>query len=149
MKSKIVIIMLSIMFIGCIWIIDASAQQPSYLMVCKGGGEMQAEINTVFKTITIHFYKSPLAASQQQPKSGTCAWADRPISPEEQRSLMYQYERTTGLIVWIRNKLMSLAPALDSNLNSLVDAVYNEKLFYVHCYHDRDRGHFMITRVGP
>jgi hypothetical protein len=155
MKTKI-IIKLCIMFLVCIWIADASAEQ-DYPMVCKGGGNMWGEFSLYWgNIIVIYFDKSPQAASQQEPAPGTCAWLDRPISPQEPAKLVPS-GRCSDTPKSVTLRYQNITIPLDVNrcpdptLRYLMDAVYNGKLFYVRCYNKEDHGQhwFEITHVGP
>jgi hypothetical protein len=154
---RIITIMLSIMFIGCIWIIDASAEQPSYVMVCKGGGNMRAELHTSeivgsAQWITIIFEKSPQPASRQEPAPGTCAWVDRPLSPQESSQAEFYFRKLPRTFT-IRQQNITISidgrNFEDQNLKYLVDAIYNGKLFYVRCYNIRGGNLIHITSIGP
>jgi hypothetical protein len=152
MKTRIVPIMLCIVFIGFIWIADASADQ-DYQMVCKGGGNMWLNLNFDAKFLNIEFAKSPQAGSQE-PAPGTCAWLDRPINQQEPDYMTFRFG-TLPRAIQIRQQnitiLINDANIQDSNLRYLVDAVYNGKLFYVRCYNKEESGRhwFEITHVGP
>jgi hypothetical protein len=153
MRTRIILIMLCIMFLGCIWIADSFAEPPpSYQMVCKGGGNMSGSFVTYdTKKIVINFAKSPQAGSRQEPAPGTCAWVDRPLNPQEPSTLVFVYEKTAMMVDFrYQNMTLRLDPAFtpDGNLRYLWDAVYNGKIFYFRCYNDA-RGGLIITHVGP
>jgi len=153
MKTRILPIMLCIVFISCIWIADASAEQ-DYPMVCKGGGNMNLQIAIEEKSIQINFAKSPQPSSRQEPAPGTCAWVDRPLSPQEPTHMTFAFEkRPEYMDIRQQNITMSLAAGniADGNLRYLVDGVYNGKVFYVRCYQHESHGMrwFKISRIGP
>ena len=151
MKRKIGTIILCIVCMGCLLIADASAEPPSYPMVCKGGGNMGAELRTSAKFIAITFEKSPQAASRQEPAPGTCAWVDRPLSPQEPVMLGLAFQKPPDNFIIRKENITVLfddQSFQDRNLKYLVDAIYNGRLFYVRCYNDAN--HICrITQIGP
>jgi hypothetical protein len=156
MKPRNIIMMLFIVFTGCIWITDVSAEQ-DYPMVCKGGGNMSLTISDEGPKLTISFAKSPQAGSRQEPAPGTCAWVDRPINPQEPDKMYFDFGKRPKFIdIRQQNITISLNNIEDTNLRYLVDGVYNGKLFYVRCYQKQVQVQsgavarwFVITRIGP
>jgi len=152
MRTRIILFMLCIVFLSCIWIAGAYADPPSYSMVCKGGGNMGAELRQSAKFIAITFQKSPQAAAGGQALApGTCAWVDRPISPQEPIMLGFVFEKLPEHFIIHQQNITILFNDLsipDQNLRYLLDAIYNGKLFYVRCYNEANHI-FRITHIGP
>jgi hypothetical protein len=163
MKRMIVLVTFCVVM-QCVWISGAVGQtKTSYLMVCKGGGDMVAWIeqnyisSDVRVVVYVTFRASPQAASRQEPAPGTCAWVDRPLSAIEQRdlSLAYQWQGEDVPVHRINlhhgraEALLDASSVPIENLRYLLDAVYNGKLFYVHCYHNQYDHNFRMTGLGP
>jgi hypothetical protein len=170
MRTRIILIMLCIVFLSCIWVVDASAEQ-DYPMVCKGGGHMKGYIaftegsttSGTLKSLQIEFEKAPQAASRQELPPGTCAWLDRPISAQEPTKLWLSlYSESIRIDFQLNKAMINMDVAgttrdgkivnwtVDGNIRYLVDAVYNGKLFYVRGYNDPgNRGYIHVDHVGP
>ncbi len=135
------------------------AQQPeSYPMICHGGGKMTLAILPGLHTDSgdficsyyFEFAKSPYAGSQRQPAPGECAWLDRPIGGDEPSVLIWMKPQLKGpnsdnvCTVITANKVDVATTAKE--VNELIDAVKNGKIFYVYCRRDGER--FLITKIG-
>lgn len=107
----------------------------------------------------LQFSRGSQAGASGALKPGECAWADRPLTPEEPTTLFYQgHER------WSMNRMFFEAKtrrftefrflgAEGPAAHELFQKATTEgQLFYVHCYHQNQvgaPGSLIVTKVGP
>ncbi|WP_421703287.1 hypothetical protein [Aliiroseovarius sp.] len=60
---------------------------PSSLLICQGGGDMQALIGRDY--VRIEFTQARVDAERRAPRAGECAWADRPMHQDEPAQLLF------------------------------------------------------------
>ena len=104
-----------------------AAAQKSYPVVCKGGGNMMAEVSAG-NTVRVRFEPADTGASDAPPAAGECAWLDRGFRSGEPNNLLV---RGNG-----------------RHANYLLDAVRNAGMFQAHV-HNNQRGAMIVDRIGP
>lgn len=126
----------------------------SYPMVCKGGGEMEANFSHVKSrgdfhstSLSITFKKSPAAASVREPAPGHCAWVDRAISGEEPSSLAYSPGSGQDFYFEFKGSSWRLTRTEDAGLEQIMNAVRDGEKFYIRCH--RQGTYFKVDSVGP
>jgi hypothetical protein len=147
----------------------ASAEPPSYPLLCRGGGNMKIMINHDVDGagrpgathMTVFFRAAGVAGSVMPPPPGHCVWMDRTFRPGEPENMWIKSPNiefafqvtgngrvvydTTGARVNVEGAHISPeAQAWDS----VVKAVMNRQLFTVQVYNESGRT-MVITRVGP
>ncbi|NIO49761.1 MAG: hypothetical protein GTN73_10060 [Candidatus Aminicenantes bacterium] len=156
-KKHILLLTLAVVCLSLLWP-TALADQKSYPMVLRGGGNMIANYarGSGGTVLNITFERSPYAANQRQPGPGQCAWLDRPLSTDEQ--LLLQYKSKNNKITALKIKRGNIqvekyeGNAGGRDLKYLIDAIHNGQIFYVHATKAKTPwGSFYlkITRVGP
>jgi len=131
----------------------------SYVMVCRGGGDMSFSFYQTGRVpLTIGAKGGTVGASQRPPEPGECTWVDRGMREGEEcvpstrylqlkidadvvgpkpyiNEIVFQYGR---MKIWYRNK----------KIGDLIDAITNGKIFYLRAR--RKAPHkFEVTKIGP
>jgi hypothetical protein len=101
--------------------------QKSYPVVCRGGGNMMAEVSAG-NTVRVRFEPARAGASDAPPAAGECAWLDRGFRSGEPNNLLV---RGNG-----------------RHADYLLDAVRNASTFQAHV-HNNQRGAMVVDRIGP
>lgn len=147
----------------------ASAEPPSYPLLCRGGGNMKIMVNHDVDgagrpgatAMTIFFRSAGVAGGVMAPPPGHCVWMDRTFRPGEPENM------------WIRSSNIEFAFQVTGNgrvvndgtgprLNvegahispeaqawdSVVRSVMTGNLFTVQVYNESGRT-MVITRIGP
>lgn len=105
---------------------DAGAQT-SYPLICKGGGNMIAQVRATAQ-VRVQFAAGADAASNAPPSPGQCSWLDRGFRSGEPAVLTVAGDPAHALYI--------------------VESVMRGDTFYAHVYND-GKGSMVITRVGP
>ena len=146
----------------------ASAEPPSYPLLCRGGGNMRIATNHDVDGagipgathMTIYFRAAAVAGSVSPPPPGQCVWMDRTFRPGEPENMWIKSANiefsfqvmgngrvavdTTGPRVNVEGAHISPeAQAWDS----VVKAVMTGNLFTVQVYNESGRT-MVITRIG-
>jgi len=106
--------------------VPATAQK-SYPVVCKGGGNMMAEVSAG-NTVRVRFDPGRQGAGSNPPGAGQCAWLDRGFRSGEPNILLVQGN--------------------GRHADYVIDAVRKGETFYAHIYNNR-RGAMVVDRIGP
>ena len=147
----------------------ASAEPPSYPLLCRGGGNMKIMVNHDVDgagnpgatAMTVFFKAAGVAGSIMAPPPGYCVWMDRTFRPGEPENMWIRSSNiefafqvqgngrvvydTTGARVNVEGAHISPeAQAWDT----VVRGVMNGGLFTVQVYNESGRT-MVITRVGP
>jgi hypothetical protein len=147
----------------------ASAEPPSYPLLCRGGGNMKIMVNHDVDGagrpgathMTVFFRAAGVAGSVMPPPPGHCVWMDRTFRPGEPENMWIKSPNiefafqvtgngrvvydTTGARVNVEGAHVSPeAQAWDT----VVKGVMNRQLFTVQVYNESGRT-MVITRVGP
>ena len=104
-----------------------AAAQTSYPVVCKGDGNMMAEVSAG-NTVRGRFEPARAGASDAPPAVGECAWLDRGFRSGEPNNLLVQGN--------------------GHHANYLLDAVRTAGTFQAHV-HNNQRGAMVVDRIGP
>ncbi len=124
---------------------SAFAERPSYVMICRGGGDMYAIFDNISGLVELHAAGGTRAAS---PGPGECVWVDRGM-PLRISSSLFGISNS-NLVRGINVKQGKIAKALftNSKVQQLFDAVYYGRTFYVHARR-KGIGNFEVTKIGP
>lgn len=126
----------------------------SYLLECRGGGNMFARISIHYRN-WVNFYNikhSRFAAGKRAPGPGECAWIDRPLSANEPYEIWYGKKSKRLLhhvdissnrvnIGWERNPIINV-----------INKMKNGQLFYLHVKSVNSGSGskiLQITKIGP
>jgi hypothetical protein len=129
----------------------AAFSETSYVMTCRGGGDMKAVAgqrvsqNETFAEIT--FRRAAQGAGVQAPQPGECAWIDRGVAAGEPNVIYYVDQG----VAWTQTVCQHGACWVNTpsqGITTLMKAVSTGQSFQVHVYNDR-AGHMVVTRVGP
>jgi hypothetical protein len=126
------------------------AQQP-YLLVCRGGGDLQFQYypSTEFSPnphVIITFKKGPqgVGLNWEQRNSlqpGQAAWLDRRIEPNEPEKIILK-DVNGFWITWVPGKVYGIYPGC---LFALLDGNKFQSFYVI-----RDNmGNFVVTQIGP
>lgn len=126
----------------------------SYPMVCRGGGNMWVSVwNAKYATVTVHFTKASVGASQSPPRPGQCVWLDRGMRAEEPTELVFKGKANPFLELKVSASGLSVGRWGRGKSIYIIRAVQSGQLFYVHAYQYKNKKYgynfFKITRVGP
>ncbi len=127
----------------------AFAQQ-SYVMTCRGGGEMELAIQQLSRKqeILVGFSASPLSATERAPGPGQCAWVDRPLSEDEPKALKLETRGSSENMMMTCDSTGCSLFRAERDIMALYTAVRSGGIFHVHAYNN-NRGVMMVTNVGP
>ena len=130
---------------------DRAEAQQSYLMTCRGGGDMLAiagqRVSNPHVFVEITYKRAAQGAGVRAPAPGECAWIDRGVNGDEPNKILF---KDMG-VAWTQTACQNgrcwtrtpSRPATD-----LMNAVMNGQPFQLHVYNDR-AGNMVVTRVGP
>ncbi len=124
----------------------AKKHSPDYVLQCRGGGGMFARVRIKGDIEIYRIKKSRYAANSRKPAAGECAFIDRPLSASEPAQLRYKSKKPHLSHIDITSKQINPGWKGDP-IVSVIKAIRNRKLFYVHVRNDR--GWLDIRRVGP
>lgn len=124
---------------------DAASRPPSYLLVCRGGGDMYANYYSAGagSKLQIHFLKARQGANRRAPGPGECTWERRPVNDKEPFWLSFRADEQIAWISVHANRDVIVRQVGGKNLNRLLNAVVDDHLFRVMAYNDGK--HFVIT----
>lgn len=128
----------------------ADAQQ-SYLMTCRGGGDMLAiagqRVSDPHVFVEITYKRATQGAGVQAPAPGECAWIDRGVNADEPNKIMFKDMGVSWTQTACQNgRCWTRTPSRPAT--DLMNAVMNGQPFQLHVYNDR-AGNMIVTRVGP
>jgi len=136
--------------------VSADAKSPSFVLECRGGGEMNATVYKNGEVIIKGFRSARTAAKAQSPSSGECAWLDRPMRRDEPKELWDAHRKSPIAFVTMRrgNKnTISLMDTARYPIITVLTAIQTGQVFLVHVKQIRinhgKRPIFRIERVGP
>ena len=137
--------------------LSQAAEPTSYPMMCKGGGITRAQIDAVASPpglkATLIITKSSRPATSGL-RGGECAWMDRGISANEPSSLIINLTGVFARSIIRMDQRDNLAISFTGDarkagqMNRLIQSVRSGQEYQVYAYND-NRGHFIVTRVGP
>ncbi len=150
--KKLFYMLIVVCLINLLFTPPINAEQPSFTLVCRGGGMMYAFYATrgaENSYLEIHFQRSPYTGRRSAPGPGQCAWLDRTLTKDEPRKLKFfaDNQYIVQLLIFTKGKA-KIKEIRGNDLKYLIDAISDSKIFYVHCYND-GRGNLIITKVGP
>ncbi len=136
-----------------------SAAGPSYPMVCRGGGNMQADF-TSDGHIQLYFSAGRHGAGVAPPRPGECTWLDRGLRSGEPRTLIWNSrERVYVKARFHANGRLSRFHYVSGSrrrwdqFRYLVDKVRSNQVFHLHARQETCRGRkcpfLSVKRVGP
>ncbi|MBP6013126.1 MAG: hypothetical protein KBA31_12940 [Alphaproteobacteria bacterium] len=147
----------------------ASAEPPSYPLLCRGGGNMKIMVNHDVDgagipgatAMTIFFTPAGVAGGVSAPPPGQCVWMDRTFRPGEPANMWirspnieFAFQVTgDGRVVYdgsgprVNVEGAHISPEARA-WDSVVRAVLSGGLFTVQVYNESGRT-MVITRVGP
>jgi len=136
-----------------------SAAGPSYPMVCRGGGNMQADFMSNGH-IQLYFSAGRHGAGTAPPRPGECTWLDRGLRPGEPRSLVWNSrERVNVKARFHANGRLSGFHYVNGSrrrwdqFRYLVDKVRSDHVFHLHARQETCSGRkcpfLSVKRVGP
>lgn len=147
----------------------ASAEPPSYPLLCRGGGNMRIATNHDVDgagipgatAMTIYFRAAGVAGSVMPPPPGQCVWMDRTFRPGEPENMWirssnieFSFQVTgNGRVVSdgsgprVNVEGAHISPEAQA-WDSVVRAVMTGNLFTVQVYNESNRT-MVITRIGP
>lgn len=150
--KKLFYMLIVVCLINLLFTPPINAEQPSFTLVCRGGGTMYAFYATrgpEKSYLRIYFKPSPYAGRRSAPGPGQCAWLDRTLTKDEPKKLEFYADNQYIVQLLISaNGKAKIRHIKGNDLKYLIDAVSDSKIFYVHCYND-GRGYLRITKVGP
>ncbi len=131
--------------------VSVNAKSLSYVLECRGGGGIIARIYNVGSVKVYGYRFAKVAASVRPPGLGECAWLDRPMSNKEHLPLYYSHRKLPFSYVNIRSNGTKFRWWETLPITSVIKAVQNNKLFFVHVKTKRinNRWMFNVVRVGP
>lgn len=129
----------------------AASAQTTYVMTCRGGGDMQAvagqRVSNAHVFVEITYRRASQGAAVAAPAPGECAWIDRGVHGDEPNKILFNdmgvsWTQTVcrAGTCWVNTP--------SSGATSLMNAVRGGQPFQVHVYNDR-QGHMLVTKVGP
>lgn len=147
----------------------ASAEPPSYPLLCRGGGDMKIMVNHDVDgagrpgatAMTVFFRAGPMAGSVMAPPPGHCTWMDRTLGGGEPKNMWirspnieFAFQVTgNGRVVYdgtgarVNVEGAHISPEAQA-WDTIVKGVMNGGLFTVQVYNESGRT-MVITRVGP
>ena len=128
-----------------------SIAQTSYVMTCRGGGDMQAvagqRVSNPHVFVEIIFKPGTAGAGVQAPSPGECTWIDRGFRSGEPTKMLYD----DNAVAWTQ----TICRAGDCWVNTpsskaatLMNWVKGGQPFQVHVFNN-NAGHMVVTKVGP
>jgi len=125
--------------------------QTSYVMTCRGGGDMQAvagqRVSNPHVFVEISFKPGSAGAGVQAPSPGECTWIDRGFRAGEPTKMLFD----DNAVAWTQ----TVCRAGDCRVNTpsskamtLMNWVKTGQPFQVHVYND-SAGYMIVTKVGP
>jgi hypothetical protein len=147
----------------------ASAEPPSYPLLCRGGGNMKLMVNHDVDSggvpgathMTIFFTPAAVAGGVNPPPRGQCVWMDRTFRPGEPANMWiksanieFAFQVTgNGRVVYDTTGPRVNVEGTDRSVTAgawdqVVRAVMTGSLFTVQVYNDGGRT-MVITRIGP
>jgi hypothetical protein len=129
----------------------AASAETSYLMTCRGGGDMQAvagqRVSNAHVFVEITYKRASQGAGVAAPAPGECAWIDRGVHGDEPNKILFN---DMG-VSWTQTVCRAgncWVNTPSGGATALMNAVRSGQPFQVHVYNDR-QGHMLVTKVGP
>lgn len=149
--------------------VPASAEPPSYPLLCRGGGNMKIMVNHDVDGagrpgathMTVFFKAANTPGSVAPPPRGQCVWMDRTFRPGEPENMWlsspnveFAFQVTgNGRVVYdatgprVNAEGATISPEAQ-NWDTVARGVLTGGLFTVQVYNESNRT-MVITRVGP
>lgn len=129
----------------------AAQAEQSYVMTCRGGGNMQAvagqRVSNPHVFVEITYQRAAQGAAVQAPAPGECAWIDRGVQGNEPNVIQYN-DMGVSWTQTICRAGHCRVNTPSSSAASLMNAVRDGQPFQVHVYNNRN-GKMIVTHVGP
>ena len=146
-RMKVVSVLIFVCMVSVLMLSSSVMANQSYMMVCKGGGDMKLTVDNRVYKIILDFKKAPQSATQHEPPPGYCAWVDRPLNASEPSSIYFYPipDKLFDVLIAYPNSITVGGPK--GTYGQLFNAVRSGQLFYVHCYNAGS--YFKLTKFGP
>lgn len=115
---------------------QAAAQQQSWPLRCRGGGNMLVQIQeeAPHLQVSISFRKASRSAEGSAPGPGECAWIDRPLSANEPSKLVHRSNGTKLTFASYMGPNYRFLVTTDAITTNWLRAVMAGPLFTVYAY---------------
>jgi hypothetical protein len=128
-----------------------SAAAQSYVMTCRGGGNMVAvagqRVSQPHVFVEITYKRGSAGAGVQAPNPGECTWIDRGVNGNEPDKILFD---DPG-VAWTQTVCRAGGCQVNTPsapTTNLMNWVRGGQAFQVHVYND-GAGHMVVTKVGP
>lgn len=125
--------------------------QTSYVMTCRGGGDMQAvagqRVSNAHVFVEISFAPGSAGAGVQAPSPGECTWIDRGFGSGEPTKMLFD----DNAVAWTQTVCGAGGCRVhtpSAKATTLMNWVRDGQPFQVHVYNN-NQGHMIVTKVGP
>ena len=135
-------ILTSIALLAAISFTPAQAAPTSYVLMCKGGGNMSIDYNSSSKKLIVNFNAGKRSGSNGI-ASGNCTWVDRGFRPREPHRLCQSGVNDIRFHMNGSDKITSLK----SNKAPYIRNILNGRPFQVRVYND-NAGCMKVTKAG-
>ena len=128
-----------------------AAAQTSYVMTCRGGGDMVAvagqRVSNPHVFVEITFKPGTAGAGTQAPAPGECTWIDRGLRSGEPNKILFDdFGVSWSQTICRAGSCQVNTPSAPAT--NLINWVRGGQPFQVHVYNN-NAGYMVVTKVGP